>query len=749
MAPDDYQKAWQAHLSQTRIEVDADLLLKKVQRSQLNFRATIFWRDFREAGISLLMLPVWLYLGYTWALPWTWYLTVPVLIWHVVFMLAYRMRHAHHPSHPNAPLLPCVERSVAEVDDQIWLLRNIFWWSLLPSALAILAFLIHSTWAPSRNWTELAGQAIIWVAVLAVYGFVYALNQQAVRSQLEPRRQALGELLTSLRDETSGRESPESVTVPVASLPEDTLINPNCTPVRFAIGFIGFVVIVFAFASLLKVAPDLAREISRLNLASVGGYPKQSPFAAVRWRESQPEVLLDKTWYKLVSLNDLPAAEIVAFCRRTYEDRWRKRFEEDLVEVLTGMKHPPDETVRLVVESIESLKTSTFESVPMTAANRRAIRKAAQERTVQPAPRRPALRSAVSIDDIQQFKKRADQFLHRACVETGFSGVVLVARKGDPIYQGSVGYSSLESRTPNSLGTAYQIAALSQTFTAAATLALESDGKLNTSDPVHRYLPEFSGKPYAEITIHHLLTHSSGLPRIPEDTERRARWIAMSKAPTSLNDYVQLACKCPLKFQPGQRRLYSNIGYRILSALIEQATNQDFANFMHAELFEPLGLDQSGVARVSQPQTEDHVAEVISLVSHGARTSQPTFLASDNGQNYGAEYGNGGIYSSATDLLKWDRILAAESYLSSEQTTKLFHVAQDDYACGWIVKRSEPDGRIYQVNTGANSGYFSKMMRLPEDGRVIIALGNVRRTDAIAKALDQLFLLCRSLPYEE
>ena len=65
MDPDKYQQAWQAHSSQTRVTVDADLLLKEVQRNQRNFRATIFWRDVREVGVGLLMLPLWFYLGVT------------------------------------------------------------------------------------------------------------------------------------------------------------------------------------------------------------------------------------------------------------------------------------------------------------------------------------------------------------------------------------------------------------------------------------------------------------------------------------------------------------------------------------------------------------------------------------------------------------------------------------------------------------------------------------------------------------
>ena len=104
-----------AQSSQTRVTIDADLLLKEVQRYQRDFRATIFCRDFREVVVALLMLPVWFYMGITMSLPWTWYLTVPVLVWMAGFMLVYRMRHKQEPSEPDESLLQCVKRSLTEV----------------------------------------------------------------------------------------------------------------------------------------------------------------------------------------------------------------------------------------------------------------------------------------------------------------------------------------------------------------------------------------------------------------------------------------------------------------------------------------------------------------------------------------------------------------------------------------------------------------------------------------------------------
>src|SRR3954465_8677894 len=146
MDPDKLKQAWQTQTSQTRLTIDAELLVKEVRRNQQHFPATIFWRDVREVGISLLMVPLWVYLGIRQSSPWTWYLTVPALLWIAGYMLADRLRHKRQPEESGEPLRQHVASSLAQVEHQIWLLRNVFWWYLLPLALSLLAFLSQVAW---------------------------------------------------------------------------------------------------------------------------------------------------------------------------------------------------------------------------------------------------------------------------------------------------------------------------------------------------------------------------------------------------------------------------------------------------------------------------------------------------------------------------------------------------------------------------------------------------------------------------
>lgn len=205
---DEYQQAWQAQSSQTRITVDADMLLKEVRRNQHVFQAIIARRDLVEVGVSLLLLPVWFYLGIKNSLPWTWYLTVPALLWIAGFMLVYRKRHPPTPGEPDEALVRFVKRSLSEVEDQIWLLRNVFWWYLLPPTISILTFFADVSWRASKNWLEaLGGGGFLFVFVLTVYCFIDYINQRAVRLNLSPRRQELLALLASLGDDWTGEHA--------------------------------------------------------------------------------------------------------------------------------------------------------------------------------------------------------------------------------------------------------------------------------------------------------------------------------------------------------------------------------------------------------------------------------------------------------------------------------------------------------------------------------------------------------------
>jgi hypothetical protein len=201
MSPDPLQEAWQ---SQPLPAVDTDQLVQEFCRGQQQFAAMIFSRDVREVVISLLLLPVWVGLGVWIGLPWTWYLVMPGLVWIAAFVTADRRSQRRQRALAGDSLVRGVESSLAEVEHQIWLLRNVHWWYLLPLAVPMLAFFAQSFWlrlSRGKVWEAAIETSVITLVVGGVYTCIYWVNQKAVRSTLEPRRQELASLLRNLLDE--------------------------------------------------------------------------------------------------------------------------------------------------------------------------------------------------------------------------------------------------------------------------------------------------------------------------------------------------------------------------------------------------------------------------------------------------------------------------------------------------------------------------------------------------------------------
>jgi hypothetical protein len=202
MDPDRLQQAWQSPAAHLRLSIDADLLLTEVRRNQQHFAAVVFWRDVREVGVGLALVPVWLWMGVQLALPWSWFLMVPVLVWIAGFLLIDRLRHSRRPPDAGQSLRHRLESSLAQVEHQIWLLQNVLWWYLLPPALAMLAFFGHLAWLMrSAGWLAALVTAGLVLVAFLVLAAIYRLNQHAVRTSLQPRRQELLALVAALQDE--------------------------------------------------------------------------------------------------------------------------------------------------------------------------------------------------------------------------------------------------------------------------------------------------------------------------------------------------------------------------------------------------------------------------------------------------------------------------------------------------------------------------------------------------------------------
>jgi cytochrome c-type biogenesis protein CcmH/NrfG len=235
----------------------------------------IFWRDCREIGVAVLLIPVWFYMDFLISLPWTWYLNVPALVWVIAFMLIDRRRHPLKRCEPDDSIFQCVQESLKQVEHQIWLLRNVAWWYLLPFTVSIMAFFIHVAWKNTASWWGFLCLAAVPCSFLfAVYGLIWWLNQLAVRLQLEPRRRELSLLLSSLQDESVHENFNEPVSLPALPFSNDSLGATGSSSSSSAVSAV--IVILLAAAFLLCVIVFVDYELKKRGATRQMPVPAQS-----------------------------------------------------------------------------------------------------------------------------------------------------------------------------------------------------------------------------------------------------------------------------------------------------------------------------------------------------------------------------------------------------------------------------------------------------------------------------------------
>jgi CubicO group peptidase (beta-lactamase class C family) len=292
-----------------------------------------------------------------------------------------------------------------------------------------------------------------------------------------------------------------------------------------------------------------------------------------------------------------------------------------------------------------------------------------------------------------------------------FMGVVLVARGTDVLFAKGYGMANLARSNPHTPATKIAIGSNSKQITAAAVLLLEERGKLRVTDPIKAYFPD-SPAAWDAITFHHLLSHTAGLigtapaergnvlPARPERTIERFR-------------------NLPLQFAPGTRFSYSNAGYQLLAYLIERTSGQPYEDFVRENIFEPLGMKESGSAT--------HAPIVPSLASGyvkepGGAFRHAPFIDLSNGM------GAGSLYSTIGDLHRWTLGLFGGKLLRADSLTKMTTPVQSGYAYGLIVGTS--DGRRRFAHGGGVPGFVSYLIYYPESQVTVAVLSNLPSGDA-------------------
>lgn len=321
-----------------------------------------------------------------------------------------------------------------------------------------------------------------------------------------------------------------------------------------------------------------------------------------------------------------------------------------------------------------------------------------------------------------------DAYLEELAQHDLFSGAVLVAHRGRPVFERAIGFADLAHHTPNHVDTRFALASLGKMFTAVAVLRLADAGALSLSDPVSRFVPEYPSRIGDRVTVRHLLTHTSGVELDDVEGFNRAK-----AAAASLDELVRVhvafldSLGNPERAFPLTEYDYSNEGYDLLGVIVERAAGMPYMAYLREEVFGPAGMTATGA--VSEP-----------FVAHLARGYSGSLgwgslpVAGQRVEHYAdAAFPEpaGGHYSTVGDLLRFADALQRGDLLFPETLEQAFSravaVSEEPgrasyYGLGFSVE--EEFGHTVVGHDGAFSGISTVLSMYPELGYTIVVLSN-------------------------
>ena len=301
-----------------------------------------------------------------------------------------------------------------------------------------------------------------------------------------------------------------------------------------------------------------------------------------------------------------------------------------------------------------------------------------------------------------------------------FMGSVLVDRDGKTLLSKSYGSANLEWEIPNSPSTKFRLGSITKQFTAACIILLEERGKLKVEDPVKKYMPDAPAA-WDKVTIFNLLTHTSGIPSFTGFPDYHSTE-AIATTPEQL---VARFRDKPLEFQPGEKWNYSNSGYVLLGYLIEKISRQSYRQFVQENIFNPLGMKDSGY---------DSNLEII-LHRASGYTPGPNGVTNAGYIDMTIPLSAGALYSTTEDLLRWEHGLMGGKLLSPASLQKMTTPFKNDYAFGLGVRTA--NGHKLIDHGGGIEGFNTFLAYYPVDKLTVVVLANLngQAPGAIASTL--------------
>jgi len=299
-------------------------------------------------------------------------------------------------------------------------------------------------------------------------------------------------------------------------------------------------------------------------------------------------------------------------------------------------------------------------------------------------------------------------------------GAVLIAKDGRVIYKKGFGIEDISTKKAIDTKTLFNVGSITKTFVAFGILQLAKENKLSLDDDLYKYFPDFKNTAIAKkIKIHHLLTHTSGLPdirRVEEDSvfyltaKDQENWAPIKQADS-------------LEFEPGEKFNYSNPAFNGLALIIEKVSGRKWQEYIQEKIMKPAGMQTSTITDGPHPQ---------SGVSHGYLYDGKKYVERDYGEEPTfAASGNGGVWSSVEELWKYEQAIQKNTFLDStsirrSRTIQIYSNWTDStpafVGLCWFIANTSTQNMI--GHTGSQGGFRADYVWLPEKRIFYVILCN-------------------------
>jgi CubicO group peptidase (beta-lactamase class C family) len=316
------------------------------------------------------------------------------------------------------------------------------------------------------------------------------------------------------------------------------------------------------------------------------------------------------------------------------------------------------------------------------------------------------------------FRPAVDRYLQSEMQRQHIPGIALaVVKDGKPLYVKGYGLATLEQPVSVTPVSVFQLGSVGKQFTAVAVMMLADEHKLNLDDPLSKYLPEVPAS-WSKVTLRLMLNHQAG---IAQYTTPARQLLDLTHDYTDA-ELIQLAIRQPLDFEPGTDTSYSDVGYVLLGFVVNRVAGEFYGDLLQQRIFKPLGMDRTRVisdsdivpGRVSGYELQD---------DGGLRNQTPVSPALNR-------TADGSLYSTVTDLIKWDRALDADAVLPHAELERMWSVDVHrngqtplyHYGYGW--ENNHLNGHRLVEYDGNWQGFQAVMSRYPDDKLTVILLTN-------------------------